>query len=308
VFGFLNIDKPAGCTSRDVVNRVQRLVKPHKTGHAGTLDPLATGVLAVAIGPATRLIEYVQRLPKTYRATFLLGRSSDTEDTDGEVVELPNPSIPSITQLHAALPQFLGTIQQRPPAYSALKVAGKRSYDLARRGQAAELAPRPIEVFGLEIVRYAYPELELLVRCGSGTYVRSLGRDLAESLGTAAVMSALRREAIGPFLVSHGVPLAELTLEQVQLRLQSPLVPLSDLPHIEVTSAECARLENGQFIANRWPALQAKLDSTPPEGTEIVATSPSGRLVAILTEADANSLRPFRGFPAHGDSADVAAG
>src|SRR5262245_7182097 len=171
MFGLLNIDKPAGVTSRDVVNRVQRLVRPLKVGHAGTLDPLATGVLVVAIGQATRLVEYLQRLPKTYQGTFLLGRTSDTEDIEGTVIELTDTSIPTEQQIQGALPQFLGTIDQTPPAYSALKVSGQRSYDLARRGQAVDLAARPVEIHDLQLVRFAYPELELLIRCGSGTYI-----------------------------------------------------------------------------------------------------------------------------------------
>src|SRR5206468_2581373 len=145
-------------TSRDVVNRVQRLVRPHKVGHAGTLDPQATGVLVLALGPATRLVEYVQQMPKTYQATFLLGRTSDTEDIAGTVVELPAPVVPTRAEIETAIPRFLGTIEQRPPAYSALKVAGRRAYELARRGDAVELAPRSIEVHSLEIVRYDYPE------------------------------------------------------------------------------------------------------------------------------------------------------
>ena len=288
MFGFLNVDKPAGLTSRDVVNRVQRLVKPHKVGHAGTLDPLATGVLVVAIGPATRLIEYVQRLPKTYQATFLLGRTSDTEDVEGDVVELPGAYIPTEEQLNAALPQFVGTIQQRPPAYSALKVEGQRAYQLARRGAAVELAARPVEIFSLEILRYAYPELELLVRCGSGTYVRSLGRDLAQSLGTGAVMSALRRLAIGPFDTASAVAVAELSLDLIQQRLQPPLLALGELPHVEVNEQESSRLSQGQTIRNRW--------NLP--GVELVAVNSAGQLVALLRPANAGQLRPAKCFPA----------
>src|SRR4051794_35109294 len=157
MFGLLNIDKPAGLTSRDVVNVVQRLVRPHKVGHAGTLDPLATGVLVVAIGPATRLVEYIQRMAKSYRAVFLLGRTSDTEDIEGKVAELPQAPVPNIEQIESATPRFVGMIDQRPPVYSALKVGGRRAYELARRGETIELAPRRVEVHSIDIVRYAYP-------------------------------------------------------------------------------------------------------------------------------------------------------
>ena len=285
MFGFLNIDKPGGVTSRDVVNRVQRLVRPHKVGHAGTLDPLATGVLVVAIGPATRLIEYVQRLPKTYLATFLLGRSSDTEDIAGEVVELPGAAVPTETQLRAALPQFLGTIQQRPPAFSALKVAGQRAYDLARRGDAVELLPRPVEIYDLEILRYAYPELQLLIRCGSGTYVRSLGRDLAASLGTAAVMSALRRLVIGPFTAETAIAADSLSASSIEHQLLSPLMALGEMPRIEVNEAASLRLAQGQAIENRWNVSSA----------EVAAVNSAGQLVAILSPL-AERLRPQRCF------------
>src|SRR5436190_8799230 len=199
MFGLLNVDKPSGLTSRDVVNRVQRLVKPHKVGHAGTLDPLASGVLVVCVGPATRLIEYVQRMPKRYLATFLLGRRSETEDIEGAVTELTDTPVPTVEQAHGALPNFVGRIQQLPPAFSALKVDGQRAYALARKGETPDLQPRPIEVYSVELVEYSYPQLVLDIRCGSGTYVRSLGRDIARALGTEAVMSALVRTEIGPF-------------------------------------------------------------------------------------------------------------
>jgi len=287
VFGLLNIDKPAGMTSRDVVNRVQRLVKPHKVGHAGTLDPLATGVLVVAIGPATRLIEYVQRLPKTYQATFRLGFTSDTEDIEGQVKTLPPAAAPTQSQLRAAIPQFLGTIQQTPPAYSALKVEGQRAYKLARRGAAVELAARPVEIHSLEILRYVYPELELLIRCGSGTYIRSLGRDLAQALGTGAVMSALRRQAIGPFEAAAAIPLANWTMEQIDRRLQPPQLALGAIPQIEIDDANLKLLSYGQSIGNRQGIV----------ATEAAAIH-AGRLVAILVPDQHHRWRPEKFFAA----------
>ena len=185
-FGILNVDKPTGITSRDAVNRVERLFGKVKCGHAGTLDPLATGVLVICVGPATRLIQYVQRLPKQYRAVFQLGRESVTDDVEGEVELVAGAPEPTRAEIEAALPQFLGDILQRPPAHSAIKVDGQRAYDLARRGEEFELPARTISIYRLEVLRYEYPELELAIECGSGTYVRSLGRDLAAALGTAA--------------------------------------------------------------------------------------------------------------------------
>jgi len=286
VFGLLVVNKPAGVTSRDVVNRVQRLVRPHKVGHAGTLDPLATGVLVIAIGPATRLVEYVQRMPKSYRATFLLGRASDTEDVDGEVRELANPPQPTAEQIEAALAQFQGRIEQVPPAYSALKVAGQRAYTIARRGEAVELAARPVEIHSLDLVSYSYPLLTLLVRCGGGTYIRSLGRDLARSLGTDAVMSALVREAIGPFMLADAIDADDQGAATVAECLVPPLMALGDLPRCEVTSSEVGQLAKGQPILNRW--------NTQIE--EAAAVDGEGNLVAVVVASGRGELRVTKGF------------
>jgi tRNA pseudouridine55 synthase len=284
MFGLLNVDKPPRLTSRDVVNRVQRLVKPHKTGHAGTLDPLATGVLLVAVGHATRLVEYVQRMPKTYQATFLLGRTSDTEDVDGAVSELDSPPVPDLHQVENAARQLVGTIEQRPPAYSAVKVSGQRAYKQARRGDTFELAPRPVEIYSIDVLRYEYPQLELLVRCGSGTYVRSLGRDLAQSLGSGAVMSALRRLAIGRFDVREALAYDAITLPEICQRLLPASLATEDLPQVVVDGDECSRLSKGQTIVNRFRV----------SGEEIAALDSSGRLVAILVPAGRLELRPTK--------------
>jgi tRNA pseudouridine55 synthase len=288
MFGLLNVDKPAGITSRDAVNRVQRLVRPLKVGHAGTLDPLATGVLVVAIGPAARLIEYIQRLPKTYQGTFLLGRTSDTEDIEGTVVEMPLAPKPARAQIDAAIPRFIGQIDQRPPAYSALKISGRRAYKMARRGDTVDLAPRPVEVYDLQIIRYDYPELELLVRCGSGTYIRSLGRDLAAAVGTGAVMSALRRLAVGPFKADEALRTDKLDFSAIQSRLQSPLLAVEQLPRIALDDHELAHIIQGRSITDRWGTVEI----------EIAAVSSRGELAAILVPAGNQSLRPTKCFAA----------
>ena len=297
MFGLLNIHKPAGITSRDAVNRVQRVVRPDGVGHAGTLDPLATGVLVACIGPATRLIEYVQKMPKTYLGTFLLGQSSPTEDTEGEVTPLVNPPVPTLAQIEQAFPQFLGTIWQRPPIFSALKVNGKRAYDLARQGQTPELAPRQVEIHGLELVQYDYPQLQLRIHCGSGTYVRSLGRDLAAALGTAGVMSALVREAIGPFTLAQAVHFDELTdLSSVQNNLQPPLAALAGLPILELTPTEHTELSHGRRIVNRWPQMGLVGAPHGSFAAEMAACYPLGTLAAIVRPVE-NSLQPVRFFP-----------
>lgn len=270
--GLLNIDKPAGITSRDAVDLVERLARPAKVGHAGTLDPLATGVLVICVGSATRLIEYVQRMPKKYVGTFLLGQSSATEDTDGLVTRLPDPPIPAAAELEAAAEKFVGSFLQRPPIFSALKVAGQRAYDLARRGEAVELKPRPIEIYSLKVARYDYPELVLEIECSGGTYIRSLGRDLAESLGTSAVMSALVRTAIGPWALDAAVDPRTLTAVDWRARLDPPRKALSALPVRELTPAEVLRVRQGLFI----PVNTSAVDQ------EIAAIDTRGRLVAIL--------------------------
>ena len=284
MFGVLNIHKPAGCTSRDVVDRVQGLVQPMKVGHAGTLDPLATGVLLVCLGPATRLLEYAHRFPKSYRGTFLLGRYSETDDLEGEVFELTNAPIPARDAFDAALPKFTGQIMQRPPAYSAVKIEGRRAYKLARRGKPVELAEKPVTIHSLRLVEYRYPELVLDVSCGSGTYIRSLGRDLAKELGTTAVMSALVRTSIGPFQLDDALPLDEISAESLARHLQSPLMLLSGMPIVAVTNAEVTAICHGLAISR-----------TVAEG-EVAAVDAAGDLVAILISTGGDSLRPKRVF------------
>ena len=180
--GVLNVDKPVGVTSRDVVNQVVRLVRPAKVGHAGTLDPLATGVLVVCVGHATRLINLVQEGRKRYRGRFRLGQTSDTDDVTGNVQPAGDWSGITKTQLEAELVEFIGQIQQVPPQFSAVHVQGQRAYDLARRGVAVELTARPVEVFSLQLTAFEPPDFELDVVCGSGTYIRSIGRDLGTRL------------------------------------------------------------------------------------------------------------------------------
>ncbi len=291
MFGIFNVNKPAGWTSRDVVNRVQRLVRPAKAGHAGTLDPLATGVLVVCVGPATRLISYVQQMPKTYEATFLLGRTSPSEDTETEVAELTDAPQPTLAEIEACLPQFLGTIEQRPPAYSALKVQGQRAYKLAREGQAVELKSRPVEIYELKIASYTYPELRLTMRCGSGTYVRSLGRDLAESLGTGAVMSALRRTAIGDFAVGEGLDIEQLDGELIEKSLVAPLAAVAHLPRLELTESQQVELQHGRLISVEGTSIIPK---SPDE--IFVAVNSAGELLALVREKRPGLLGAVNNF------------
>ena len=289
MFHVLNINKPPGPTSRQVVTRVKHLVKPHRAGHAGTLDPIASGVLLVCVGKATGLIEYAQALPKSYRGTFLLGHTSETGDIESEVtpVEGPVPATPE--QLVAALPRFTGSISQRPPRHSAVKIAGRRAYELARKGIEFEPETKPVEIHRMSVVQYEYPQLIFDVQCGSGTYIRSLGRDLAEALGTSAVMTALVRTAIGPFTLDSAIH-----FDAVNAAWQDHLLPpaqlMGSLPRITITAAELNDVRHGRNIAAPPETLQLAADA------KIAAFDASGDLVAILRRHGPGVLSAARNF------------
>ncbi|MEN1681048.1 MAG: tRNA pseudouridine(55) synthase TruB [Planctomycetota bacterium] len=296
MFGLLNLNKPKGATSRDAVNRVHWLVRQaegaarkrdaSKVGHAGTLDPIATGVLVVCVGAATRLIEHVQRQPKRYRGTFLLGCRSPSDDVELTPEPLADPPIPSEQQLADALPAFVGEIEQTPPAYSAIKIDGKKAYELARAGTEVEMKPRRVTIHSLQIVRYAYPELVLDVRCGGGTYIRALGRDLAESLGTAAVMSELVRTAIGPFTLDAAICPRELSEATLADALLPAAMAVADLPQIELSPQQTEELRHGRPLPP--PA-------NLPAG-EVALLTPDGQLFALGRRGRAGKLWPLRVF------------
>ena len=285
LFGLLNLNKPQGSTSRDVVNLVQRMVRPHKVGHAGTLDPLATGVLVLTIGPATRLTEFIQRMPKSYLATFQFGQTSDTDDIEGEVVPVPQAPRISRDDVDAVLPDFVGTIQQRPPDYSAVKVKGKRAYSLARSGERLQLKSRPVRIDSLEIVSFDYPQLEMRIRCGSGTYIRSLGRDIGRQLGTGAVMSALVRTAIGHLTIDTAVAPSNLSQENIGDHLLSAREAITQLPQTRVSVDEFRSLANGGMI-----------DRPSIDVPHLAALTDEEQLVAILGRRHPGRYGPIRNF------------
>jgi tRNA pseudouridine55 synthase len=288
VNGFLNIDKPLGLTSRAVVDQVQRLLRERglkrrempKVGHAGTLDPLATGVLVVCIGNATRLIDLVHSRSKEYRGTFLLGRHSDTEDVTGQVVDgdLARAASVSRDELETALATFLGRIEQVPPAFSAVKVEGQRAYELARRGDAVTLAAKTVEVHRLMVVRFEPPELTLEIECGSGTYIRSIGRDLGERLGCGAVMSALCRTRIGPFKLSQAISLDQLTNDSLDDRLQPCSMAAMHLPAYVCDGEDQDKLSHGLGIVPRESSWLRQSD-VPSESFALVDAE--GTVLAI---------------------------
>jgi tRNA pseudouridine55 synthase len=284
--GILNVHKPSGISSREAVNCVQRQVAPAKIGHAGTLDPIASGVLIVCVGKATRLIEHLQRGTKSYRARFALGRKSDTEDIEGEVELLDSPPIPTIQQLEAALPRFLGTISQRPPSFSAIKVKGQRAYHLARRGDLVTLAARPVEIHALTTIEYAYPDWTVEITCGSGTYVRSLGRDIAQSLGTEAIMTALVRTAVGPFRLDDAVSLEQLERDSVAAHLLQPEVAFPEMPRLPLDHDACERFAVGMTVDS--PSV--------PIGSEWTAFDPAGRCVGLARQVEDRQARACVNF------------
>lgn len=288
VNGFLNIDKPQGLGSRSVVDEINRLLRLRgytrstlpKVGHAGTLDPMAAGVLVVAIGSATRLIELVQSRPKDYRGSFLFGKRSNTDDLSGEVVEGDVTRASAITraELEATLVAFRGRIEQVPPTFSAVRVDGKRAYKLARRGEVPELKAKTVEIHRLEIVSFDPPELTLDIECGSGTYIRSLGRDIGERLGCGAVMSALTRTRIGSFELSDAISISKLTADTLMSHLQPCVAAAAHLPAYLCDADEAGRLSFGLGIVPRESAWQP---TNPGRPDAFALVDSAGTLLAV---------------------------
>jgi tRNA pseudouridine55 synthase len=295
IHGWLVLDKPAGLTSNQALGRLKRLFNPKKAGHAGTLDPLATGVLPVAFGEATKTVSHVVDCEKTYDFTIRWGIETDTDDAEGQAVKT-NEMRPSREAIEAALPGFLGDILQAPPSYSAIKVDGERAYDLARDGEAVELAPRMVTVHALDIAATPSPDLtQLICDCGKGTYVRSIARDLGRALGCYGHIAALRRSSVGPFNEENAISLE--TLENLsnsaggQEALLSTVIPvetaLDGIPALAISGDDAARLKRGQSILIRG-------GSAPILKGPVYATS-RGVLVAI-GEAERGELHPVRVF------------
>ena len=286
LFGVINLDKPSGMTSRAVINRLQRQVRPAKLGHGGTLDPLASGVLLALVGRATRLMPYVQRLEKKYLATFQLGMESDTEDIEGTVTPLQGARRPTGPEVLAELPHWIGTIEQRPPAFSALKIKGKRAYQLARQGEPPELPPREVVIHQLEMDHYEYPLLRLQICCGSGTYVRSLGRDIARALGSGAVMSQLVRTAIGDFSLQKSVSLDEVVSQGVAGNLLPARTLVAELPALTVDPQQWSLLANGRVIDLEHDQACEEFSVVDREG----------QLLGIVAPDGPGRIRPVKSF------------
>ncbi|MBI5725617.1 MAG: tRNA pseudouridine(55) synthase TruB [Planctomycetes bacterium] len=246
MIGLINLCKPPGPTSHDMVAGVRKLLPGGtKVGHAGTLDPFASGVLMICVGPAVRLAEYIQQMPKRYQAGITLGAVSPTDDPESPPVANPSAVAPTPDAINRALAGLIGEINQVPPAHSAIQIAGRRAYSMARKGRTVELQPRPVHIHSIELLEYDYPRLRIDVRCGSGTYIRALARDIGSSLGVGGFCSALARTAIGPFNLAQAVRPEEL---DIQKNLLSPLLALQDLPKMKIDPDSAGRLVLGNAV------------------------------------------------------------
>lgn len=232
-----------------MVNRVVRRLKKVKAGHAGTLDPLATGVLIVCVGPATKLISHVQSQTKEYVSTFRLGQTSDTDDCTGTIMSEADAAV-TVADIASALKDLTGCIMQVPPQYSAVHVKGERAYKRAREGQPVEIEPREVEINQIEILDYVQPELKLRIVCGSGTYIRSIARDLGEKLGCGALMSQLVRTRIGPFGLADALSVDDLQKADLQSKLTAPGAAVAQLPAISLADPQLTALLHGRSFAS----------------------------------------------------------
>jgi tRNA pseudouridine55 synthase len=298
--GWLIIDKPPGLTSTDVVNRVRRAFDAQKAGHGGTLDPLATGVLPIAFGAATKTVPYVMDGTKLYRFTLRFGEARDTDDADGQVTETTDAR-PTDPQILAALPAFRGEIMQVPPAFSAVKVAGERAYDMAREGRSPVLEPRPARVDRFDLVDRPDPDHAVFeVASGKGVYMRSLARDLARACGSLGHVTALRRLRVGPVLEAQAIPLDKLLDKSPGADDTAPASPdlllpvataLADIPALALTEAEVGGLRHGQAIS--LVALMGRIPATAdPNGG--LARAMAGSRVIGLCRLEDGWLKPDR--------------
>ena len=288
--GFLNIDKPLKLTSHDVVARVRRRYKEltgsKKVGHAGTLDPLATGVLVVCLGGATRLSDYVMHTTKQYRAHVTLGKTTTTYDAEGDIIDQVDTSHLSQADIEAILPQFTGDIQQVPPMYSAIKVDGKKLYDLAREGKSIERKARAVKISEINLLSWNQSTFELDIVCSSGTYIRSLAYDIGQVLGVGAYLSGLERVASGIFHIDSAITLdTVMTDDKWHQHIISPHHALRDRPSITLSDDDLEHIRNGKFIQRE---TNADVDF-------MFAYTIDGQFAAILTPRD-NFWKPHKVF------------
>lgn len=296
--GWIILDKPQGITSTQALNKVKRALDAQKAGHGGTLDPLATGILPIALGAATKTVPYVMDSTKIYHFTIRFGEARDTDDAEGAVVATSDAR-PTDDEIRAALPQFIGNIMQVPPAFSALKVDGERAYDLARAGAPPELPPRPAQVDRFELIgRPDADHAEFEVQSGKGVYMRALARDVSRACGTVGHIAVLRRLRVGPFLEKMAVPLDKfLDPAHTPASLAETILPLStaldDIPALALNAAEFHALSQGQAIS--LVDLMGRIPdaANPDEG--LVRITAAGRVTALAQLSD-GWLKPERLF------------
>ena len=295
VHGWVVVDKPLGLTSTQVVGRVRRVFDARKVGHGGTLDPLATGLLPIAMGEATKTVPYVLAGHKAYRFTLRWGQGTATDDAEGAVVAVSERR-PAEAEVRAVLPRFQGVIDQVPPHYSAIKIAGRRAYDRARAQEVFELDPRPVTIHSLELVAMEGPDLASFeVVCGKGAYMRSLARDLGAALGCHAHVVALRRTAAGPFTQDHAISLESLEALGHSAAASGALLPietaLDDIPALALTEIEANRLRRGQAVSMLARANRERIREF--ENGVIVYATTDGKPVA-LARYEAGDIHPVR--------------
>ena len=301
VHGWVVLDKPLGMTSTQAVGAVRRIFDAQKAGHAGTLDPMATGILAIALGEATKTVPYAMDADKTYRFTATWGESRDSDDAEGKVTGTSDRR-PTKEEIQALLPRFTGVLNQTPPAYSAIKVAGERAYDLARDGQDVVLEPREVEVFEARLLDAQKDQAEFEILCGKGTYVRSWVRDIALALGTLGHVSALRRTRLGGWDEKDAVGLDTLTPFMHSPAAFGYLRPLATaldgIPALAVSGPDTVRIRSGNPIlirANLFARMKDGFGDGELSGQTVYLKDEEGSPVALAEIAE-GELRPFRVF------------
>lgn len=301
VHGWVIVDKPLGKTSTQIVGAVRRAFDVKKVGHAGTLDPLATGVVPIAIGEATKTVPYCQDYEKVYEFRIQWGEQRTTDDGEGDVIATSDKR-PTRAEIEALIPEFKGTITQTPPQFSAIKVDGKRAYDLARAGEDVDLKPRDIEIFELDILDYQPDYVDVRVECGKGTYVRSIARDMGIRLGCYGYVSVLRRLAVGVFTLDDAISLDFLEKNGKTPVVDEALLPvetaLDDIPALAVNESEASKLKNGGFIRlfsqhdlNRLKSAGLVFDKDNEQIAFAHTSVPIGLVRVIGAE-----IRPFKIF------------
>jgi len=298
IHGWIVLDKPEGMSSTQALSKVRRLLNAEKGGHGGTLDPLATGILPIALGEATKTVSYAMDGAKTYRFSVRWGERTSTDDREGEVIDRSDVR-PTTEAIQAALPAFLGDIDQVPPQFSAIKIDGERAYDIAREGDVVDLASRRVRIDRFALVGQPDADHALFeVDCGKGTYVRSLARDLAEALGTVGHVGLLRRLRVGPFTLESAISLDELaTLEQGAAveRLLLPIeTVLDDIPALALTETEAHRLRHGQTVALLTRQDRERLKALRTDDGDGTVIALFGGKPVALARVEGAEVRPVR--------------